>query len=96
MGADIESGNGSGPADNSAHGAGAAYVFTRAGNAWSEQAYLKAPATDVNDSFGARLSISTDGSTLLVSAFGEDSNASGLGGDKNNTGALSSGAVYLY
>ena len=96
VGADIESGNGSGPTDNSAHGAGAAYVFTRAGNAWSEQAYLKAPTTDVNDSFGARLSISTDGSTLLVSAFGEDSNASGLGGDPANNSVESNGAAYLF
>jgi hypothetical protein len=33
-------------ADNSAADAGAAYVFTRSGTTWTQQAYLKAPNAD--------------------------------------------------
>ena len=43
---------GTGEADNSASQAGAAYIFTRSGTAWSQQAYLKASNTDAKDYFG--------------------------------------------
>ena len=38
--------------DNSAAGAGAAYVFTRTGTTWRQQAYLKASNTNAGDAFG--------------------------------------------
>ena len=38
--------------DNSADGAGAAYVFVRSGTTWSQQAYLKASNTGASDHFG--------------------------------------------
>ena len=47
-------------ADNSVFGAGAAYVFTRSGGGWSQQAYLKASNPDVADSFGVSVAISGD------------------------------------
>jgi hypothetical protein len=52
--------------------AGAAYVFTLADDGqWSEQSYLKAPDPQANAFFGHRLSLSSDGTTLAISAPGE-------------------------
>jgi hypothetical protein len=54
--------------DNSANGAGAAYVFTRdRQGSWSQQAYLKASNTDAEDSFGRSVAISGD--TIVVGAY---------------------------
>ena len=38
--------------DNTATDAGAAYIFTRSGTSWTQQAYLKASNTDAGDQFG--------------------------------------------
>ncbi len=77
---------------------GAAYVFTRSGGAWNQQAYLKASNTDLSgyDYFGQSLSLSSDGTTLAVGAYLEDSNATGLDGDQADDSATESGAVYLF
>ena len=45
---------------------GAAYVFTRAGTLWAEQAELAAPDGTARDRFGA--SVATSGATILVGA----------------------------
>ena len=50
---------------------GAAYVFTRSGTSWSQQAKLTASDAAANDSFGAHLSI--DGDTAAISAYGDAS-----------------------
>ncbi len=63
--------------DNCAEFAGAAYVFTRSGEAWSQQAYLKASNTAEFASFGTSVSVS--GRTVLVGAHGESSVAEGSG-----------------
>jgi hypothetical protein len=52
--------------DNSAGGAGAAYVFVRNGVTWSQQAYLKASNTELQDRFG--ISVAIDGDTGVVGA----------------------------
>lgn len=83
-------------ADSSAPSSGAAYVFTRAGAAWSQQAYLKASNTNMDDRFGFGLAISSDGATLAIGARDEDSAAIGLGGDQSDRSAASSGAVYVF
>ncbi len=71
--------------DNSAPDAGAAYVFTRdAAGVWSQQAYIKASNTDAGDEFG--VSVALSGDTLAVSAYQEDSAATGIDGDQGNTG----------
>jgi hypothetical protein len=82
--------------DNSASFSGAVYVFTLAGNTWSQQAYVKASNTGANDGFGTSLALSADGNTLAVGATGEASNAIGIGGDQNDNSTSFSGAVYLY
>jgi hypothetical protein len=92
-------------ADDTAHGSGAVYVFTRSGDVWSQRAYLKASNSDgffsialfeQGDEFGSSLAISSDGTTLAVGARGEDSSAVGIGGDQLDNSAEQSGAVYVF
>ncbi|MBK8432932.1 MAG: hypothetical protein IPL28_17275 [Chloroflexi bacterium] len=80
-------------ADNSANNSGAAYIFTRTGEIWSQQAYLKASNTDEGDYFGSAVTIAGD--LVAVGAYGEASNATGVNGDQGNNSAFISGAVYL-
>jgi len=82
--------------DSGAPGAGAVYVYTRSGTTWTQQAYVKAFATGVDDNFGSALGLSADGNTLAVGAYAEDSNATGIGGDQGDISATNAGAVYLY
>ena len=83
-------------ADNNAGSSGAVYVFTRSGNTWTQQAYVKASNTDAGDSFGSAVSLAADGNTLAVGARQEGSNATGIDGDQNNNSATLSGAVYVF
>ena len=75
--------------------AGAAYVFARTGSAWSQVAYLKASNTGAGDQFGAG-SVGVSGDTVVVGAFGEDSNATGVNGDQTNDLATDAGAAYVF
>ncbi len=82
--------------DNSAPGAGALYVYTRSGNTWTQQAYIKASNTEESDLFAKDLDLSADGNTLVVGASGEDSAAVGLNGDQADNSVRGSGAVYVF
>lgn len=75
---------------------GAAYVFLRAGGKWSQQAYVKAFNSRINDQFGWALAISRDGNTFAVGSHLEDSSATGLNGNQADPSAEDSGAVYVY
>jgi hypothetical protein len=81
-------------ADNNAPASGAAYVFTRSGGTWSQQAYLKASTPDVIDNFGYDAAI--DGDTIIVGAPYEGSSATGINGDQTDNGAAFSGAAYVF
>ncbi|HET8709796.1 MAG TPA: histidine kinase, partial [Spongiibacteraceae bacterium] len=81
---------------NSAANAGAAYVFTRSGSSWSQQAYVKASNTNTNDDFGTALALSSDGNALAVGAIGESSSAPGINGDQADNSKDGVGAVYLF
>jgi len=81
-------------ADNTTNTSGAVYVFTRTGATWTQQAYVKASNTGAGDDFGAALALSAD--TLVVGAVGEDSAATGIGGNQADETALSAGAVYVF
>lgn len=80
--------------DNSAVDSGAAYVFTRIGTTWSQQAYLKASNTGGGDGFG--ISVDVSGDTVVIGASNEDSNAVGAEGDEANNSALNAGAAYVF
>jgi hypothetical protein len=87
------------PHDNRTNGAGAAYVFTRAGNTWSQQAYVKPSNGESQDSFGVQVVLSDDGSTMLVGSLDEDCSASGVnapGCDNDWREDLSMGAAYVF
>ncbi|AWH86077.1 hypothetical protein HYN59_13570 [Flavobacterium album] len=93
-----ESGSGTGvnPAhNNSAGAAGAAYVFTRSGSTWSQQAYLKANQSDANDVFGSSVAVSGDGNTVAVGTPAEDGSGTGINPAVNNNKA-NSGAVHIF
>jgi hypothetical protein len=63
--------------DSRGDSAGAAYVFTRSGTTWTQQAKLTASDGQAGDSFG--YSVSVYGDTVVVGAYGEDSGGSSAG-----------------
>lgn len=70
-------------AENSAN-RGAVYVFTRSGDSWSQQAYVKADSGHDNAYFGGAVTLSGDGNTLCIGAVGE------------RTGGMDAGAVFVF
>ncbi|WP_108125676.1 hypothetical protein [Saccharospirillum mangrovi] len=87
--------------NNSAADSGAVYTYVQGDDGqWYFESYIKASNTAGEQAFGQGLSLSGDGNTLAVGAFGEDGDAtgvsSGIGLDGSNTDAPQSGAVYLY
>lgn len=56
--------------------AGAAYVFTRSSNQWTQQQKLTAGDGDEQDWFGGSVSLSGDGTTALIGAY-QDEDANG-------------------
>jgi hypothetical protein len=75
-------------------GAGAAYIFTRSDNVWTQEAYVKASNARIRHSFGIQVSLDLD--TLAVGAPLEDSCATGINGDQSSNGCHNAGAVYVY
>ncbi len=95
VGANGEDSNANGSQGNNfATNAGAAYVFVRSGTTWTQQAYLKASNIGAYDNFGYYVAISGD--TVVVGAFGEDSNATGVNGNFGNNLSKDSGAAYVF
>ncbi len=98
VGAPGESSNatgiGSDQANNSAPEAGAVYLFVRNGVTWTQQAYLKASNTDAGDQFG--YSVAVSGDTVVVGAYGEGSDATGIDGDQTDNTAPQAGATYVF
>ena len=91
------------------NGAGAVYVYTRSGAAWSQQAYVKASnpeASDPNlgtsgDLFGSAIALNGNGNTLAVGASFESSSLTGVrSGPVSETtagnGSSMSGAAYVF
>jgi len=82
--------------DTSMGQAGAAYLFSRMGGAWSQTTYIKASNTAGLNNFGFTLSLSDDAGTLAVGAPFERSKATGVNGDQADNSLVQAGAVYLY
>jgi hypothetical protein len=89
-----------GPQDNMRNGAGAVYVFTRAGTAWTQQAYIHASNNEAADSFGVHVALSDDGNTLLAGSLDEDCLATGVNPtmscDNDRAADISTGAAYVF
>ncbi len=102
VGASGESSNATGvdgdQSNSAASGSGAAYVFTRTGATWSQQAYLKASNARANAKFGSSVGISGD--IAIVGAPSEASNATGVNcttpGCQQDTSVGTAGAVYVF
>jgi hypothetical protein len=99
VGANAEDSNATGingnQADNSMQSSGAAYVFTRTGTTWTQQAYVKAANTAPNVQFGYAVALSADGNTLAASSFDEGGGSRQINGayDRTRNGT---GAVYIF
>jgi len=82
-------------------GVGAAFVFVRDGDTWSQQARL-VPSMDPVECFrcGAEIgfgsSVAISGDTIAVGASGERSNATGVNGSNNTGNPVGSGAAYVF
>ena len=82
--------------DNSLYASGAVYVFVRSGDAWVQQAYVKASNPGQSDLFGMTVALSADGNVMAVTAPWERSAATGINGDQNDDSLPQAGAVYVF
>ncbi|NIY82231.1 FG-GAP repeat protein [Vibrio hepatarius] len=82
--------------DNSALASGAAYLFRFDGSLWEQEFYIKSSNTEATDRFGLSVSLSSNGSRLVISTVRESSSATGINGDQSDNSASRSGAVYVY
>ena len=73
---------------------GIVYVYTHTNGVWSQQTSLVASNSQTSDMFGWSVAISGD--TLVVGAYGEDSDATGVNGDESNDLTKGSGAAYVF
>lgn len=89
--------NGTGAStDFSLNDSGAAYVFTRSGSDWSQQAYLKPPNPSPLNNFASSLAIEND--LIVVGARREGSAQSEItnGNTADNCISNNSGAAFVY
>lgn len=96
VGAPLEDGNAQSTSEapnNGTNDAGAAYVFVRSGDAWLQQAYLKAANAGSFDAFGGAVAIA-DG-VVAVGARFEAGDASSTTAAPNDN-ANQAGAAYLF
>jgi hypothetical protein len=70
--------------DTGGSNAGAAYIFALSGGSWSQQAKIQASDKQAHDYFGYSVSMSSDGTKVIVGAFAED------------TGGGSAGSAYIF
>jgi len=100
VGAPFESSSSSGvggnQVDKSLYGSGAVYIFTRQGDNWVQQAYLKASNPGLMDNFGFVTALSGSGNTLAVSAYSESSGDAGVEADQSDNSIPQAGAVYIF
>lgn len=98
VGAPVEDSNGVGvngtQTNDLASDSGAAYVFVRNGDTWTQQAYLKASNTAANAIFGTAVAVYGD--TVAVGSQNEASIATGINGDQSNSAASGAGATYVF
>jgi hypothetical protein len=79
--------------NESAAGAGGAYVFVRSGTNWTQEAYLKAHQVNPGDNFGNSVAVSGD--TVVVGALFEDSSTTQINSLPNED-AQEAGAAYVF
>ncbi|WAS96447.1 hypothetical protein [Nannocystis punicea] len=83
-------------ANDAAASAGAVYMFSRQGQTWQQDVYIKAPNAGEGDLFGYSLALSGDGGVLVASAPNEGSGDAGSFADPTDETGPNSGAVYVF
>ena len=99
VGVPLEDGSASGVdgvQDDLADEAGAVYLFRRTGEEWRQAAYLKAPASEIYDEYGANVALDDTGETVAVGVRLDDSGSSGVDGDQSDNSVRDSGAVFVH
>ena len=99
VGVPLEDGSASGvngAQDDLADEAGAVYLFHRTGDEWRQAAYLKAPASEIYDEYGANVALDDTGETVAVGVRLEDGGSSGVNGDQSNNSVRDAGAVFVH
>ena len=99
VGAPLEDGGASGvngAQDDLADESGAVYLFRRTGGQWRQAAYLKAPAAEIYDEYGANVAIDDDGGTVAVGVRLEDGGHAGINGGQADNSVRDSGAVFVH
>ena len=71
------------------------YVFTKTGNTWAQQAYLKSSNSEAADLFGYGVGLSDDGNALAVAGYDEDGSGKGVN-PPNDNGGNGTGAIYAF
>jgi hypothetical protein len=84
------------PKDDSYYGSGAAYIFTKSGATWSQQAYIKPNIVKPLYQFGSIVSLSANGNVFAVGSWIESSLATGINGDELDMSSSNSGAAYVF
>lgn len=82
--------------NDDADDSGAVYVYVRKGNAWAQQAFVKASNADSLDQFGTSVALSADGNTLVVGAYFEDGASKGVNGNGSDNSIGQAGAAYVF
>ena len=82
--------------DNSVFSSGALYVYTKTGSNWTQEAYIKSSNPGVVDDFGYDFDLSANGTTLVVGARTERSNATGVNGNQTDDSTFGTGAAYIF
>ena len=83
------------PSDNSALSAGAVYLYSRSGNSWTQQAYLKSSNPGAGDLFGYSVALSADGGVLAATAYDEDGSLAGTN-EVQDDEVFGTGALYIF
>ncbi len=97
VGAISENGSGTGVnpvPDEATHDAGAAYVYVRSETGWSQQAYPKPSNAGIDDFFG--YSVAVSGDTVVVGAYREDGNGTGVNPTTDELAGYAAGAAYVF
>ena len=81
--------------DNSQASAGAVYLFTRTGSAWTQQAYIKPNNPGGGDMFGYSVALTADGNMLAASGFDEDGSLASTN-EQQDDDVGGAGAVYVF
>lgn len=69
------------PGNEEPNGSGSAYVFTQAAGTWTQQQRLAPDGSDPSSTyFGGSITVSDDGTTVLIGAIRDDNPASRIGG----------------